>query len=106
MFVLPMPHTGVLPHPCSAADVTRLGTVIKWMTDDPVVLKDMHEAIIRIVQDVGVLRLSGAAMLIKAKKQAAKELGMPWSHDEIMRMALWDDFPIPADVLKFTKGFR
>ena len=45
-------------------------------------------------------------MLIKAKKQAAKELRTPWSHDDIMRMALWDDFPIPANVLKFIKGFQ
>jgi hypothetical protein len=66
----------------------------------------MHEAIIRIVQDVGVLRLSGAAMLVRAQKQAAKELGTPWLHDDLMRNALCDDFPIPADVLKFIKGFR
>ena len=54
MGVVSMPDTGVRPYPCSAGDLARLGTFIKWTTDDANVLARLHEAIVRLVQEVGV----------------------------------------------------
>jgi hypothetical protein len=102
MFVLSMPHTGVLPHPCSAVDVKRLGTVIKWTTDDPAVLKKMHEAIVRVVQDIGVGGFFYAAQVAKTRKQV---YGHSWLQD-MVQLATWGEFPTPADVVKLIKGFQ
>src|SRR5438132_7577589 len=48
MAVISMPHTGVTPYPCSAAELGRLGVFIKWTTDDAVVLASLNEAIVRL----------------------------------------------------------
>ena len=54
MGVVPIPHTGIMPYPCGAGDLARLGTVIKWTSDDPALLAHLHEAIVSLVQEVGV----------------------------------------------------
>ena len=97
-----MPHTGVLPHPCSAADLKRLGTFIKWTTNDPSVLKDLHQAIVRVVQDIGVFGLRDFTSA--AKTFGGGGFGLQF----MVRMAAKDglECPIPANVLKFIKGFQ
>jgi hypothetical protein len=97
-----MPHTGVLPHPCSAADLMRLGTVIKWTTNDPSVLKELHGAIVRVVQDIGI---SGLVDFANAAKTFG---GAGFGVQGMVRMAAEDglECPIPANVLKFIKGFQ
>ncbi|HEU5237357.1 MAG TPA: hypothetical protein VFU37_09465 [Pyrinomonadaceae bacterium] len=97
-----MPHTGVLPHPCSAADLKRLGTVIKWTTNDPSVLKDLHQAIVSVVREVGISGLVDFATAAKAFG------GAGFGIEAMVQMAAQDaiECPIPAKVLKFIKGFQ
>lgn len=107
--VFPMPHTGILPHPCSAADLKQLGTFIKWTTDDPATLQKLHDAIVRLVQDIGVSGLVEVANSAKMTEQMWKASGGAGSGlQEMVQMAAQDgaDFPIPSDVLKFIKGFQ
>jgi hypothetical protein len=100
--VLPTPHTGVLPHPCSAADLKRLGTVIKWTTNDRSVLKDLHQAIVGVVQEVGI---SGLVDFANAAKIFG---GWCFGNADLVQMAAEDgvECPIPANILKFIKGFQ
>ena len=109
MSIFPMPHTGVLPHPCSAAELKRLGTFIKWTTDDPTVIEKLHDAIARLVQDIGVLGLVEVANSAKMTEHVWKTFGGAGSGlQDMVQMAAQDgvDFPIPSDVLKFIKGFQ
>jgi hypothetical protein len=105
MYVLRTPHTGVLPHPCSAADVKRLGTCIKWTTDDPAALASLHQAIVGLVEQVGISGLVEIANSVKMTTQVARTFGGNW-HD-IIKEAARDgvEFPVPDDVLRHIKGF-
>ena len=97
-----MPHTGVLPHPCSAADLKRHGTVIKWTTNDRSVLKDLHQAIVSVVQEAGISGLVDFANAAKLFGGGAS--GM----QDLVQMAAEDglECPLPANILKFIKGFQ
>jgi hypothetical protein len=61
MGVIPMPHTGVLPYPCSAGEIKRVGTFIKWNTNDPATPANLHDAIVRLVQEIGASGLAGGS---------------------------------------------
>ena len=105
MSVFRMPHTGVLPHPCSAADVKRLGTCIKWTTHDPATLASLHQAIVGLVKQVGISGLVEIANSVKMTARVAKTFGGNW-HD-IIKEAARDgvEFPVPDAVLRQIKGF-
>jgi len=109
MAVVSMPHTGVTPYPCSAGDLARLGTFIKWNTDDAVVLARLHEAIVRLVQEVGVSGLVEIRNSARMTEQESKTFGGAGSGLlNVAEMAAQEGtpFPMPADVLRYVKGFQ
>jgi len=109
MHIVSMPHTGILPHPCSAADLKRLGTFIKWTSDDPSVLARLHEAIVRLVKEVGVSGLVEIAESAKMTERMCKTFGGgEGSFREVVEMAKRDgaEFPMPDEVVQYIKGFK
>ncbi len=103
MGFIPMPHTSVTPH--SAADLKRLGTFIKWTTKDPPMLSTLHDAIVRLVEQVGISGLVEIGNSVKMTARVAKTFGGTW-HD-IVKQAAQDGvaFPVPDEVLRYIKGF-
>ena len=103
MGFIPMPHTSVMPR--TAADLKRLGTFIKWTTKDPAVLASLHDAIVRLVEEVGISGLVEIANSAKMTERVAKSFGGSWH--EIVKQAAQDGvgFPVSDDVLKYVKGF-
>jgi len=109
MYFVTMPHTGILPHPCIAGDLKRLGTFIKWTTDDPTILARLHKAIVRLVKEVGVSGLVEIAQSAKMAEGMGRTLGgCEGSLREILRMAEQDgvQFPMPDEVVRYVKGFQ
>ena len=109
LYIFPMPYTSVMPYPCSAADLKRFGTFIKWTTNDPAVLAQLHESIVHLVQEVGVSGLVEIANSAKMTERVLKTFGGTGSGLQgIVEMAAQSGvtFPIPADVLKYFKGFQ
>jgi hypothetical protein len=94
-----------MPHPCSAADLKRLGSAIKWNTNDPATLITLHEATVRLVKQFGASGFVEIANSAKMTARVAKTFGGNW-HD-IVKQAAEDGvaFPVPDDVLKYIKGF-
>jgi len=108
MYVVPLPHTGIMPYPPSAADL-KCGTLIKWKTDDPAVLAEMHNSIVRLVQELGISGMMEAANSAKMTEQVWKKFGGVGSGmQEVVEMAAQDgvSFPIPANILKYLKGIQ
>jgi hypothetical protein len=103
MGFIPMPHTSVVPH--SAADLKRLGTFIKWTTNDPATLATLHDAIVRLVEQVGISGLVEIGNSVKMTAGIAKTFGGSWQ--DIVKQAAQDGvaFPVPDDVLRYMKGF-
>ncbi len=103
MGFVPMPHTSVTP--LGTADLKRLGTFIKWTTNDPPTLATLHDAIVRLVEQVGIFGLVEIGNSVKMTERVAKTLGGSW-HD-IVKQAAQDGaaFPVPDDVLRYMKGF-
>lgn len=106
LYIFPMPHTSVTPR--SGANLKRLGTFIKWTTDDPAMLATLHDAIVRLVEEVGISGLVEIANSAKMTEQVWKTFGGAGSGlHEIVKQAAQDgvSFPVPEDVLKYIKGF-
>jgi hypothetical protein len=101
--IFPMPRTAVMPH--SAGNLKRLGTSVKWTTDDPAVLETLHRAIVHLVQEVGISGLVEIANSVKVTEQVAKTFGGHWR--DIVGQAAEDGvpFPIPETVLRYVKRF-
>jgi len=74
-------------------------------TNDPAVLATLHDAIIRLVEEVGISGLVVIANSAKMTERVAKTLGGNWR--DIVKQAAQDgvSFPVPDDVLKYIKGF-
>jgi hypothetical protein len=108
MGFVPMPHTSVTPH--SAANLTRLGVFIKWTTNDPPTLARLHDAIVRLVEGVGISGLAGFANdMTRTEQRVAKISGVRW-HDvvnHIVKEMAQEGvaFPVPDDVLRYIKAF-
>jgi hypothetical protein len=100
---VPMPHTSVMPR--SAGDLKRLGTFIKWTTKDPATLSRLHDAIVCLVEQVGISGLSEIGNSVKMTSRVAKTIGGSWQ--DIVKLAAEDGvaFPVPDDVLRHIKGF-
>ena len=106
MALVPMPHTSVSPH--HTADLGRLGTFIKWTTNDSQVLADLHQAIIRLVTQIGISGLVEVADSAKRTEEAWKALGGNGSGmREMVKQATQENvpFPVPDDVLRYVKSF-
>ena len=98
-----MPHTSVTPR--SAGDLKRLGTFIKWNTSDSAKLSTLHDAIVRLVEQVGISGLVEIGNSVKMTQGVAKSFGGDWR--DVIKQAAQDgvEFPMPDDVLKHMKGF-
>jgi hypothetical protein len=99
---VPMPHTSVTPR-CTG-DLKRMGTFIKWTTNDPTTLAALHDAIVRLVAQVGILGLAEIGESVRMTTRVAKAFGGNWH--EIIKQAAQDGVPFPVsdDVLKYMKG--
>ena len=102
MGFFPMPHTSVTPR--RAGDLKRFGTFIKWTTSDPATLSTLHDAIVRLVEQVGISGLVEIGNSVKMTETVAKTFGGSW-HD-IVKQAAQDGvaFPVPDDVFRYMKG--
>ncbi len=100
---VPMPHTSVMPH--NAPALKRLGTFIKWTTKDAAQLSTLHDAIVHLVEQVGISGLAEIVNTVKVTERVAKTCGGNW-HD-IIKQAAHDGvpFPLPDEVLRYIKGF-
>lgn len=103
MCFVPMPYTSVTPQ--KAVDLKRLGTIIKWTTNDPVMLAKLHDAIVRLLEEVGISGLVEIGNIVKMTERVAKPFGRSWR--DIVKQAAQDgvSFPVPDDVLRYIKGF-
>ena len=107
MGVVPIPHTSVTPR--NASDLKRLGTFIKWTTDDPPMLARLHDDIVRLVREGGISGLAVFANDMRVIQRIAKTSGARW-HDLVSHMVeemaqKGIAFPVPDDVLRYIKSF-
>lgn len=109
MFVVPMPHTGIMSYSPSAADLKN-GTLIKWTTDDPAVLSDLHDSIVSLVQVVGISGMMEITNMLKMTEQVQKKFGgagseiQEWVEESAVLGGV--SFPMPANILKYLKGIQ
>jgi hypothetical protein len=106
MGFVPMPHTSVMPR--NATDLRHLGTFIKWTTNDPGMLATLHDAIVRLVEEVGISGLAEIANSAKMTKRVAKTFG--GACRDIVKQAVLDGVAspfslVPDDVLRYIKEF-
>jgi hypothetical protein len=75
------------------------------MDHHPSVLGTLHNAVVRLVQEIGISGMVEVANSVKMTTQVAHSFGGDW-HD-IIKQAAHDGvaFPVPDDVLKYVKGF-
>jgi len=101
--LIPMPRTSVMPH--KAANLKRLGTFIKWTTNDPTVLAKLHDAIVSLVEEVGISGLFEIAHCVKMTERVVGRLGIDWrgAIKEAIQKGILP--PVPDDVLRYIKGF-
>ena len=106
LFIIPMPHTSVMPR--KGANLKRLGIFIKRTTDDPAMLATLHDAIVRLIEEVGISALAEIANNTKMTERVWKTFGGAGSGlHEIIKQSAQDGvgFPVPVDILKYIKGF-
>jgi hypothetical protein len=83
LWILPIPRTSVMPH--SGSQLGRLGTMIKWITNDPATLHRLHSRVIELVREFGVSGIRDIANSARMSDRVA--------------------FPMPDDVLRYIKSF-
>jgi hypothetical protein len=101
------PHTSIMP--VNFADAGRLGTVILWNTIDPDQLFQLHEAIVKLVQEIGADGVAEIAKGAKLTEQAWKIAGRSGSgFQEAVKQAGQQgiSFPISSEILNFIRGFK
>ena len=103
MGFVPMPRTSVMPH--NATDLKGLGTLIKWTTNDPAMLCSLHDAIVHLVEEIGISGLFEIANCVKMTEQAVGRLGIDWrgAIKEAIQKGIIP--PVSDDVLRHIKGF-
>ena len=103
MGFIPMPHTSVVPH--KTTNLAHLGTFIRWNTKDPAMLGTLHNAVVRLVDEVGISGLVEIANREKRTEQVAKTMGLSWH--ELAEEAANSRAAIPVldDVLRHVKRF-
>src|SRR6267154_776546 len=94
LFIFPMPHTSVTPR--NGANLKSLGTLIKWTTNDSATLAKLHNAIIDLVQEVGISGLAEIANSARMTQQVWKNFGGDGSGlNEVANMAAQDGVSFP-----------
>lgn len=109
MFFFWMPHTGVLPYPCRATDLKQFGTFIKWRTSEPATLEKLHNAIVQLVQEIGVSGLAEVVNSAKAAQQIWRTFGGADSGlQDIARVADQHGIKIAilSEVIEFIKEIQ
>src|SRR5690349_17106159 len=102
LYFIPMPNTGILPHPCRASEIKR-GTFIKWTTNDASILAELHQSVARLVHEVGVAGMREIANSLQMTERVCKTFGGPDRIQDVVQMAARDGikFPMPENVLKY-----
>lgn len=103
MGFVPMPHTSVMPH--KATDLAHLNTFIRWATKDPAMLGTLHNAVVRLVEEVGISGLAEIANREKNTERIAKTMGLSWRDLAEEAAKSRNAIPILDDVLKHVKRF-
>jgi hypothetical protein len=106
LYIFPMPHTGIITYPSSGGEWKQNGTFIKWSTNDPVLLINLHDSIVRLVKEFGVSGLAEITNSLKMTEQVWKRFGGAGSGmQEMVEMAAKEgiNFPLSPDVLKYIK---
>jgi hypothetical protein len=105
LYVFPIPHTTVMPYPCSATELKKLSSFIKWNTEDPATLSKLHESVGRWVSEIGAAGVFEVGNSVKMTARIAKTFGGTWQ--DILKEAAKDGaaLPIPDDVVNYIKGF-
>ena len=97
-----MPHTSVMPH--GADELKHLGRSVKWTGSDPAALVALPNALVRLVQEVGISGLVKMAESIKMTEPVAKRSG--GDRQDLIKPGGQggDPFPMPDSVLNEVKG--
>lgn len=103
LYVFPLCYTSVVP--TKWRNLVGKGTFIRWNTDDSTRLASLHDAVIRLVDDVGIAGLAEIADREKRTHRMAKAMGI--SYRELCDEAIRSRTPIPVldDVLGHVKKF-
>lgn len=78
--------------------------MIKWNTNNPAILAKLHDAVVRLVEQLGISGLAEVGNSIKMTERVAKTFGGSWR--DVIKQAAADGvaFPVPDDVLSYMKG--
>ena len=98
-----MPHTSVVPY--KSADLGRLGTFIRWDTKDPAMLGTLHDAVVRLVEEVGISGLVDIANREKKTEHVAKTMGLSWRELAEEAAKSRAEIPVLDDVLRHVERF-
>jgi hypothetical protein len=103
LYIFPLCYTSIVPN--SRGDLVGRGTFIRWNTTVSAMLPSLHEAVIRLVEDVGISGLANIAAGEKRTHRTAKSMGM--SYRELCDEAIKSRDPIPVldGVLKHVRNF-
>jgi hypothetical protein len=98
-----MPRTSVMPH--RAAELKRLGTLIRWRPVDTETLAALHETIVRLVEENGGSGLIEIRNSVMMTERIAHTVGADWR--DIIEQATQGgvSFPLSKEILKYVKGF-
>jgi hypothetical protein len=100
--IVPMPRTSVVSR--ATADLRRWGTLIKWTTKDPVILASLHEAIVRLVQQIGPSGLAAVRNSVITTQRIAVFSDTNW-RVEVEEATRNGRLLIPDEVLRHLKTF-
>jgi hypothetical protein len=103
LYVFPLCYTSVVPN--SRRELVGKGTFIRWNTNDCTRLSSLHDAVIRLVEDVGISGLAEIVVGEKRTQRTAKAMGI--SYRELCDETIKSRAPIPVldDVLGHVKKF-
>jgi hypothetical protein len=104
MLLVPMPHTSIVPH--RIADL-RLGTMIRWTTNDRATLLELHTAIVRVVEQLSLTGIIEIVEQLKVTMEAARCTGADWRctvAEEFAQSSEGVSFSLPNGVLRHIKA--
>jgi hypothetical protein len=103
LYIFPLYYTSIVPN--NLSDLRHRGVFIRWNTRQPAKLPSLHQAVIRLVEDIGVSGLADMAVVEKQTARVAKSMGI--SYRELCDEAIKSRDPIPVldDVLRHVKNF-
>lgn len=103
LYIFPLYYTSIVPN--GRGDLAHKGTFIRWNTSEYTKLPSLHQAVIHLVEDIGISGVADMAVREKQTAHVAKAMGI--SYRELCYQAIKSRNPIPVldDVLKHVKKF-